>query len=50
MIIFENTFDEDLEGAVSAFKFAQYFNPVEAVELLPTVNVLSCFSFPKYPH
>ena len=33
-------FRDDLEVAVSAFKFAQYFSPVKVVELQPTVSDL----------
>ena len=35
---FEDKIGEDMEGAVSAFKFAWYINPVKVVYLLPTLN------------
>ena len=37
---FNRKFGEDLEVAVSAFKFARFFSPAKVVELLPTGNDL----------
>ena len=37
---FNRKLGEDLEIAVSAFKFAQFFSPAKVVELLPTGNDL----------
>ena len=37
---FNRKFGEDLEVAVSAFKFAWFFSPAKVVELLPTANDL----------
>ena len=46
---FNRKFGEDLEVAVSAFKFARFFSPAKVVELLPTGNdQASHFPFPKF--
>ena len=37
---FNRKFGEDLEVAVSAFKFARFFSPAKVVELIPTGNDL----------
>ncbi len=37
---FEKKVSNDLKEAVSAFKFARYFNPTKVVELQPTVSDL----------
>ena len=52
MIILRKKFSEDLEVAVSAFKFAWYFSLIKVVELQPTVcDIENLLLFPsESPH